>query len=282
MMNMVLTLYPPAAERPLTGTYLDEDIRELGTTRKPFVYANFVSSLDGRIAVIEPERAESFTLDEAASSADWRLFQELQAHATCLITHGGYLRALAAGKLDDILQVGVSEQSRDIGAWRAQHGLDRQPAVAIASTSLEFTLPPSLHAHSQPVFILTTAAASSERRKAWEKRGYPVIVTGDGNFVEGAAMVRAVGDLGYERLYLLTGPTMLQSVLRDRVLSRLYLTMTHQIVGGDHFHTLASGPLLGAAGGLKLRTLYFDPNAPKNCGQWFASFVPRGGEPMQA
>ncbi len=95
-------------------------------------------------------------------------------------------------------------------------------------------------------------------------------------------MVRAVGELGYERLYLLTGPTMLQSVLRDRVLSRLYLTMTHQIVGGDHFHTLASGPLLGAAGGLKLRTLYYDPNAPKNCGQWFASFAPHDGDTTAA
>ncbi len=171
MANMVQTLYPAAAERPLAGIYLDEDIRSLGTPRKPFVYANFVSSLDGRIAVIEPERNESSTLDDLASSADWRLFQELQAHATCLITHGGYLRALAARKLDDILQVGVSEQSRDIGTWRAQHGFHGQPAVAIVSTSsgisaaavVASSRPAGIHSHHQRRVLGTAKSVGKTR-----------------------------------------------------------------------------------------------------------------------
>lgn len=272
MTTMIQELYPAAGERPLTGTYLDDDILARGTPEKPFVYANFVSSIDGRIAIVEAHSGTSYTLDDLASGADWRLFQELQAQATCLVTHGGYLRDLAARRLDDILQVGVSEQSRDLGAWRRRHGLTRQPAVAVVSNSLDFPLPPSLQAHGQSVFILTTESAPLDRKKAWEKRGYPVLVTGGGEFVEGASMVRTIGSLGYARLYLLTGPTMLQAVMRDGVLSRLYLTLTHQVVGGDHFHTLASGPVLGTAGRLKLRRLYYDRHAPKDTGQWFASF----------
>ena len=269
----IVELYPQSGrERSLVGTYLSEGLHQLGTPETPFVYANFVSSIDGRIAVVEAHTNESYTLDELASGHDWRLFQELQAHATCLVTHGGYLRALAEQKFGDILQVGISKEAQDIGEWRHANGLTRQPAVAVVSTTLDFPLPESLQAHGQPVHILTTSAAPAERVRAWERRGYPVVVTGDGDVVKGEAMVRAVGALGYERLYLLTGPKMLETVIRDGVLSRLYLTMTHQVVGGEAFHTLVSGPALGDAGRMRLRSLFYDKEAPKGTGQWFAAF----------
>ncbi len=49
----VLKLYPsPTRELPLKGVYLGEDLRaqseKLG---KAFVYSNFITSLDGRIAI---------------------------------------------------------------------------------------------------------------------------------------------------------------------------------------------------------------------------------------
>jgi hypothetical protein len=69
---------------------------------------------------------------------------------------------------------------------------------------------------------------------------------------------------------------MLETVLRDGALSRLYLTMTHQLAGGDLFHTVTTGPSLGGSGRLKLQTLYYDPVAPQGTGQWFVSFDVRG------
>jgi hypothetical protein len=52
MSKRVLRLYPdPFAEVPLRGLYLDHHIHTLGRHGEPFVYANFLSSLDGRIAV---------------------------------------------------------------------------------------------------------------------------------------------------------------------------------------------------------------------------------------
>lgn len=273
----ILELYPnPGVERPLAGTYLAHGLHELGTPERPFVYANFVSSVDGRIAVVEAHTGESYVLEDLASGHDWRLFQELQAQASCLVTHGGYLRALAEGKFPDVLQVGISEQAADIGEWRQAHGLTRQPAVAVASTSLDFPLPPSLAAHGQAVFIITSHGASRNRVQAWERKGYPVLFAGSGAMVEGGPLVKVLGQLGYARLYLLTGPTMLDTMFRDGVLSRLYLTITHQVIGGREFHTLVSGPVLGAAGRLRLRTLFYDPSAPKGTGQWFASFDVRG------
>ena len=273
MSAQILELYPhPGTMRALDGTYLAQGLHQLGTSEQPFVYANFVSSLDGRIAVVEAQTGESYVLEDLTSGHDWRLFQELQAQADCMVTHGGYLRALAARKFQDILQVGVAKDAMDIGRWRSAQGLTRQPAIAIVSRTLDFSVPPSLERHEQPVHIITGTDAPADRVAVWRDRGYDVIVAGPGASVEGAPMIRALGALGYARLYLLAGPQMLETVLRDGSLTRLYLTVTHQLVGGEMFHTLTAGPRLGRAGRLQLRTLYYDPAAPKGTGQWFASF----------
>jgi riboflavin biosynthesis pyrimidine reductase len=269
----IVELYPHTGmQRPLDGTYLAHDLRALGAPEAPFVYANFVSSLDGRIAIVEADTKESYVLEDLTSSHDWRLFQELQAQADCMVTHGGYLRALADRKFEDILQVGIAKQALDIGRWRSEHGLSRQPAIAIVSRTLNFPIPPSLKRHEQPVHIITGDDAPAERVAYWREYGCEVIFGGTGESVQGAPMIRALSSRGYARLYLLAGPQMLETVLRDGSLSRLYLTVTHQLVGGELFHTLTAGPRLGRAGRLQLHTLYYDAAAPKGTGQWFASF----------
>ena len=273
MSAQILELYPHTGTmRALEGTYLAHNLRDLGTPERPFVYANFVSSLDGRIAVVEAATGESYVLEDLTSSHDWRLFQELQAQADCMVTHGGYLRALAARKFGDILQVGVAKAALDIGRWRSAHGLTRQPAIAIVSRTLDFPIPPSLEQHQQPVHIITADGAPADRVAFWREHGCEVVFAGTGTSVEGAPMIRTLGERGYARLYLLAGPQMLETVVRDGSLSRLYLTLTHQLIGGEQFHTLTTGPRLGRAGRLQTHTLYYDPVAPKGTGQWFASF----------
>jgi len=276
--DQILELYPRSGTtRALNGTYLSHELQMRGTTAEPFVYANFVSSLDGRIAVVEADTGESYVLEDLTSSHDWRLFQELQAQADCMVTHGGYLRALAKGKFQDILQVGLTKQALDIGAWRIDRGLPRQPAIAIVSRTLDFPVPSSLEKHEQPVHIITADGASADRVAFWRERGCEVVLAGSGTSVEGAPMIRTLAARGYARLYLLAGPQMLETVLRDGSLSRLYLTLTHQLIGGELFHTLAAGPRLGRAGRLQLHTLYYDTAAPKGTGQFFASFDVRKG-----
>ena len=280
---MILELYPtPGTTRELNGTYLAHDLHSLGTPDHPFVYANFVSSLDGRIAVAEADTAESYVLDDLTSGNDWRLFQELQAQADCLVTHGGYLRSVGAGTFPDILQVGAANKVEDIGQWRRAHGLAGQPAIAIVSRTLDFPMPPSLKQHQQPVHILTADGAPKARVARWRDEGYEVVFAGAGASVEGAPMIRALGARGYARVYLMAGPQLIETVLRDGSLSRLYLTLTHQLLGGEHFHTVIAGPRLGAAGRLQMKSLYYDAEAPKGTGQWFASFDARSSKPTDS
>lgn len=273
MATEMIELYPGSGtRRALEGTYLEPDLVGRGSPAEPFVYANFVTSLDGRIAVAREAGAEPGVPEELPNPHDFRLFQELQAHADCQVAHGSYLRSLACGELGDILQVGVSEAARDIGQWRREQGLATQPAVAVVSRTLDFPMPRSVLEHGQPVHILTGEEAPPERVRQWRDRGFEVHFAGAGAAVEGATLIRILGELGHSRIHLLAGPELLTTALRDRVLSRLFVTTTHQVLGGDAFHTLAAGPPLGEAGRFRLRSLYYDPAEPRGTGQWFAAF----------
>ncbi len=55
---------------------------------------------------------------------------------TALSRMGGYLRALSEGRLGNILQI----RDKDLVAWRRNNDLKAQPAVIIASASLNFPM----------------------------------------------------------------------------------------------------------------------------------------------
>lgn len=272
----MIRLYPGAPEEiALPGAYLAHRLHERGSVEAPFVYASFVGSLDGRIALRDSTTGESRLPAGLVSDNDFRLFLELQAQADCLVTHGGYLRDLAAGRLDDVLQVGTQEATRELAQWRADNGLPPQPAVVIASASLEFPMPASLARHGQRVFIATGAGAPADRVAHWRSIGYEVLVVGTSASVEGGPLVRELGRRGLRSLYLLTGPRMLDTMVRDGRLSRLYLTIAHRLLGGESFHSMLSCPELGDVGRLRLCTLHYDASAPDGTGQFFAHFEPR-------
>jgi riboflavin biosynthesis pyrimidine reductase len=272
-MMRVQQLYPAAIqEKALHGLYLDHAVHKLGSPARPFVYANFLSSLDGRISLIDPDSAHSYLPAILTNPNDFRLFLELHAQADCLITHGGYLRSLSMGTLGNILQTGTSEATADLAEWRKAQGLKPQPAIVIASASLDFPIPPSIRQYGQACYIATGNQADPERVRYWRDAGYPVILAGSGRMVQGGALVAELGQLGFRSIYLIAGPQMLDTMLRERQLCRLYQTISLQLIGGEAFHTLLTGPPLGAAGQLQLRQLYYDSAAIQHCSQLFAQF----------
>lgn len=268
MSHTVLRLHPgPPQEVDLRGLYLRQELHRQGSPHAPFVYADFVSSLDGRIAV------EDAIPPELSGANDLRLLLELQAQADCVITHAGYLRAIAEGRLGDILTVGGQPQTRDLASWRAENGLLPQPAIVVASSTLDFPMPPSIADDTARVLIATTRAAPADKAQSWRERGYQVLALGDGPWVEGKRLADALAELGHRSVFLLAGPRMLETMLRARMLSRLYLTIVHRLIGGEAFHTMISGPPLHDPGRLRLRALYQD-SMGAGVGQWFAEFEP--------
>lgn len=278
MSNTLYRLYPPPFEPvALQGLYLKLALHRRGSRAAPFVYANFLTSLDGRIA-LEDAKGVPYLPKSLTTRNDFRLFLELECQADCLITHGGYLRALAQGHLGNILQIGRHELGADLAEWRVAQGLPPQPAVVIASASLDFPMPDSLRANGQPCHIATGAAADPARVAYWREQGFTVLFAGSGAMVEGGALTRLLGELGYRTIYLIAGPHMLDTMVRESRLSLLFQTITHQLLGGEPFRSLVPGPELGPFGHLHLASLYHDPSAANGPGQWFAQFECSGHE----
>lgn len=272
-MAELLQLFPaPHKSLALQGLYLSRHHHQSGTAGKPFVYANFITSLDGRIALHDDQLDEAYVPDALTNPNDFRLFLELQAQADCLITHGGYCRDLAAGKLGNILQVGVQPGAADLPDWRKQQGLSAQPDIVIASASLDFPIPDFIDPDQQRVMIATGVQTNEQQIQKCQDRGYEVLLTGEKQHVEAERLVGKLGKAGYQSLYLVAGPHMLETMLHQRQLSCLYLTQTHQFLGGDCFHTPIPGMTAGPYGKLQLQSLYYDTPAEQTAGQLFSQF----------
>lgn len=252
----------------MKGLYLAHRVHELGKEGAPFVYANFLSSLDGRIALEDSVSSATFIPKHLMTQSDFTLFMELHAQADCLITHGGYMRALSKGGLGNILQI----RDEELVDWRRQNGLKPHPDIVIASASLNFPIHESLSRFGQKIFIFTGQQADTERAKFWRQRRYPVIYAGQDRMVHGAPLIKELAGLGYKSIYLIAGPQMLDTVVRENQLMRLYLTITHQLMGGKDFRTMLTGEMLGQQGNLNLHSLYYEPDSPAGSGQFFSRF----------
>ena len=265
----LLRLYPqPGKKCAVNGLYLAHQIHKLGEIGSPFVYANFLSSLDGRIALGDASQSTTHIPKRLMSASDYRLFMELHAQADCLITHGGYMRALDEGRLGNVLQI----KDKDLVEWRRNNGLKTQPAVIIASAGLNFPMHRSLHEHAQTVYIATGRNADPGRIRYWQDLGYTILFVGEGQKVHGAPLVHDLSKLGYQSIYLIAGPQMLDTITSEKKLTRLYLTIAHQLIGGTNFRTILTGAPLEAEVNLTLKSIYYQPDNPTGSGQFFMQF----------
>ncbi len=272
MEQPVIPCFPDAGgQRPLRGLYLDTELPAAGTGDRPFIYANYVSSLDGRISL--PDAAgRQHVPDRIANPRDWRLFQELAGHADLLLSSGRYLRELDAGTAQDMLPIGSGDDFADIRAFRARSGLAPQPDVAVLSTSLDFAVPVRLLEQGRRILVLTGENADDRRVQAHERAGIEVLGLPGVARPGGTALAAALMALDYRRLYAVIGPYALHTLIAADLLDALFLTTVHRVIGGGPFTSLCEGGLLARPGDFRLTSLYLDTNAPEDCSQSFARY----------
>jgi riboflavin biosynthesis pyrimidine reductase len=272
MNDSVTQLYPlPAVERPLEGLYLSHNLRQYSEANdQAFVYSNFVTSIDGRIAIPHPSRPGLMVPNSIANVRDWRLFQELAAQADTIISSGRYLRDWTDGRAQEILKVD-DPRFADLREWRQSQGLSPQPDIAIISDSLHFPVPDVLSSGGRKVVVFTSANPNAERVVEIESKGAQVIIAGEER-VEGATLVQRMSELGYRTVYSAAGPKVLHLLLSGRVLNRLYVTHANRLLGGQPFSSIVEGALLESAVDLQINSVYLDPHALDGLGQLFVSY----------
>ena len=272
MEKPVLKLYPaPVEERPLQGLYLSHNLRQLGKEQgRAYVYSNFITSLDGRIAISHPTRPGLMVPKQTANERDWRLFQELAAQADIIISSGRYLRDWADGRAQEILQVD-DPRFADLRSWREENGLPPQPDIAIISGSLRFPIPDVLTSGGRKAVVFTIASADKDRIKEIEAKAGKVMIAGEDS-VRGDTLVRQMGELGYRTVYSSAGPKIHHLLLAGGVLDRLYLSSANRLLGDREIATIVDGEKFDPPVGMTLNRLYHDAHGVDGLGQLFAVY----------
>ena len=248
-------LYPaPPVERPIKGAYLAHDVRALASLDRPFIYANFVSSLDGRTSQIDRESGRIRPPRAISSEDDWRLYRELAAQADAVVTSSSRLTAMLAEGRDEIECVeGLAEG--DVGAWRSERGLPPQPSCIVLGKTFDFPVE-SLLAKRRCDLVLMMGALA-DRRLAAQLRDSGIDVRfGDHRWVLAGDVVAMARARGFRTLYLIGGPDVLYTMLDAALLDRLYLTQALVTIGGRDYDTLVRGDLLMPPPDFRLHELH--------------------------
>jgi riboflavin biosynthesis pyrimidine reductase len=275
MQDTVLELYPdPGQQRKLRNLYLGEldDLPEEAHDQ-PFIYSNFISSLDGRIALPAEHRHTHQVPPEIANARDWRLFQELAAQADLLITSARYFRQAADAETQAELPVGMSTEFDDLRTWRRDKGLSAQPDVAIFSATLDIPAASLNHYRDRRLFVVTGRKADPQKLcRLREDDRVEIIFCGLDKRVDAAHLRSKLAELGYRRVYAIAGPSVLHTLVSGQALDRLYHTTAHCLLGGTEFDTFVWGQQLTPANRMPLRALYLDALSPPGCGQTLAVY----------
>jgi riboflavin biosynthesis pyrimidine reductase len=267
----ITRLWPePTTQLPLTGLFLSHNLHDLGrslsqVSARPLIYANFIASLDGRIAVAKTPEGKPTVPGQIANERDWRLFQELAAQADLLIASGSYMKRYTVGRAQEMAMFDQPEY-QDLATWREANGLAPRPDLAVLSTRLDFEVPEGFMADGRRVLVLTSQAASPERMELLQSQGCQVHIAGEKR-VEGRRLAEVLAAEGYQAVYSPAGPHVLHTLLAGQAARRLYLTLADRVLGGQPFLTMVEGSLLEPTPSFRLSELYYDPVALEGDGQ---------------
>lgn len=261
-------LFPfPASRLPLSGLYLAHDLRSKGRPGRPYIYGNFITSLDGRIS--EPDTKDSRGPPRAIRHPhDWRLYLELAAQADALVVSGTRLRELAAAS-DNGWQCVPELTSGALAAWRQANGLSPHPVcIVLTATMPRITRTPS---RSAPMLVITGDATNGESAEHLKAAGIEVVRTAQTR-ISGDTLYRILQERDYSTVYSVGGPQTLHTLASARRVDRLYLTLALRLLAGRDFNTILWGNALTPAAPFELYEMYYDTSRRELPPLLYASF----------
>jgi riboflavin-specific deaminase-like protein len=216
-----MTLHPLSPEPPRAVHELVAEVRphERAGQERPFVFANMISTADGRAAVGGSTRP-------LGGDADLELLVQLRALADAVLIGTGTLRAEGYDRL-------VKREERR--ARRRAAGLTPDPLAVVLSRRFDVPWDAGLfQAPDQPVIVYTGTEGEAPDVPA------PVEVV----WLERAAPGEALADLrarGVRALLCEGGPTLLGALLADGLLDELFLTIAPVLTGDEDEPTIVAG-----------------------------------------
>jgi riboflavin biosynthesis pyrimidine reductase len=193
---------------------------------RPHVFANFVATLDGIVA-IDPPRGSGAEIS-GGHAQDRAVMGILRAAADAVIVGSGNLRAESAHVWT--AETICPELAPEYGRFRAALGKPPAPLQVIVSGSGDVDLSRPVFSGAVPAMVVTTAAGAAVLRR----RGASVrIVVPEGGpgWIPLAAVLAAAG-LGPAALVLVeSGPTATTHYYAEGAVDELFLTRSPFLVG---------------------------------------------------
>jgi riboflavin-specific deaminase-like protein len=186
--------------------------QELATPRRPYVFTNFVSSLDGH-ATLEGRSGK------LAGPLDLEMLLGLRERADALMVGAGTLRAERYGR------VIASEERR---ARREARGLTPDALAVVVSNSLELPWDIPLFTDGSGEVVIFTG---SDREPA-ETATPHTIVRHPGTVDLGRAMEELRTEYGVRALLCEGGPTLHAQLLEEDLVDELFVTFGGKLAGG--------------------------------------------------
>ena len=193
------------------------------------LYANFVETLDGIVALPPVEKSNALVAD--SSDADKFLMGLLRATADVVLVGSGTLLASPKGMWRP---AGVYPKLADVFAELGE------PDVAVVSSGA--SLDPN-HPVLQRAVLLTTARGAEQFSGVLPD----VVAVNDGDWVDLRAAVGVLRERGHQRILSEAGPTIMGSLLADGLVDELFLTVSPVLAG-----RLGAGSTLGLVEGVAL------------------------------
>lgn len=194
--------------------------------RRPWVKANFISSVDGAVSV----GGRSAGLSDAN---DKRIFQLGRELADVILVGAG---TVLTERYRGVKPTELSTEAR------RRYGLAPIPPIAVVTRRCSIE-PTSLLLTDTVVapLVFTTAAAPSSRREALTEAGADVVVAGDAD-VDLRTVLTDLDRRGLRRVCCEGGPQLFGSLIADDLVDELCLSLAPLLAAGDAGR-IANGPL---------------------------------------
>ncbi|MGD0861151.1 MAG: dihydrofolate reductase family protein [Candidatus Limnocylindrales bacterium] len=197
---------------------------------RPTVIANFVSSVDGVVALGPSEPAAGGGEISGFSDADRFMMALLRGLADVVVVGAGTVRVgnrheWTARKVQPAL-AGV------VVAWRAELRLSAQPTTIVVTASGNLDpAHPGLSAPDVPVIVATTPAGAGRLGSRPLPANITVEAVGSEDRVPAGAILELIQRTGARLALCEGGPHLFGELLRARLIDELFLTMAPQIIG---------------------------------------------------
>ena len=208
-------------------------------TERPTIVANFVSTLDGVVALDPSEPNAGGGEISGFSDADRFMMALLRALADVVVVGAGTVRV---GRRHVWTAAHVQPALAEaFAAWRSGLGLTPQPTTIVVTAS--GNLDPShagLNAPDVPVIVATTRAGADGLARLPLPPNVRVASLGDEARVPVGALLQLIRETGARLALCEGGPHLFGEFLRGGLVDELFLTIAPQLAGRDDaIHRLA-------------------------------------------